>query len=200
MKIYIDYQEFEQKKKYKNFGTLVNELMKQLDKEKKMIDKFYIDGKEIEDYRVYEVDKIKLLEIYTVSHNKIILKALTKLIKDMEDFFDLLDEMQTPDEKNGIFEVNIGEIMFFLRGFYNILDIFVNDETFCYEVSELVYIREELLGNIKDLTEAFEENNFEVFFSILETEVVVILENFYKYADEYLEIVENDEKRKKLLN
>lgn len=200
MKIYIDYQEFEQKKKHKFFGTLVNELMKHLNRERKLIDKLYIDGKKIEDYSIYEMDKIQLLEVYTISHNTVIIKALKKFINDIEDFFELVEEIQLPENEGGIFEVNIGEIMFFLKGFSNLLEIFSNDETFSYEVAELFQLREELLNNIKELNEAFEENNFELFFTILEREVVLLLQTFYQYADEYLEIVENDEKRKKLLN
>lgn len=200
MKIYIDYQEFEQKKKYKFFGTLVNELMKHLNKERKLIDKLYIDGKKIEDYTIYEMDKIQLLEIYTISHNTIIIKALKKLVNDMENFFELVEEIQLPENEGGIFEVNVGEILFFLRSFSNLLEVLTNDEAFFYEMPELLHIRKEILDNIKELNEAFEENNFEMFFTILETEVLLLLQTFYQYTDEYLEIVENDEKRKKLLN
>lgn len=201
MELYIDNKKVKLKpKKYKSFGTAVNDIRNHLQKDKKIPYKFYVNGEKLKENDIVNIEDLKLLEVITRSESEMLLDSLLKAKEQIDLFFQIFEETEDEEEPFVLNEIELLERGIFLRWFYNLLLIIKasGDLEFVYEDFD-EYIKD-FEREMKSAEEAFDSKDYETFVEILEFSISDLLNDFYENVENYFEDIAAEENRKRLLN
>ncbi|WP_300328411.1 hypothetical protein [Fusobacterium sp.] len=190
MKILVDNKEFTLNTTFNSFGELINEIIKKLKAEEKIIETIIVDGVVLNTTSIVNVSKITLLEIFTKSHKNILFHSLFLLEEYIQEYFKTLKILEDYELDPLTYDMKVNEVVSFLNWTLNLL----------YSLRENTYIEffyvgyneflEDFKNSYDNLMKALESGDYEAAFDILEFEISDMLsalgENIENYKKDIL--------------
>ena len=186
MEVYIDNQKTNFGRRRKDLEKLLKAISKKLEKHEKVIQNIYINGSNIQDSIILDIDmdRPNIMEVETKSYTDLILDSLTLLKEYIETFFEVKKDFQQLIENNEkISGIEIEETDSFLNWFSDLLFFLVENYAFAFRSLQATIqtFREELVT----LAELKERKDYVAYVSVLDYCVSDILENFKVNIDYY---------------
>ena len=197
MEVYIDNQKTNFGRRSKDLEKILKAISKKLEKQEKVIQNIYINGSNIQDSIILDIDmdRPNIMEVETKSYTDLILDSLTLSKEYIETFFEVKKDFQQLIENNEkISGIEIEETDSFLNWFSDLLFFLVENYAFAFRSLQATIqtFREELVT----LAELKERKDYVVYVSVLDYCVSDILENFKVNIDYYYKsILEEVEQR-----
>ncbi|AAL95563.1 methyl-accepting chemotaxis protein [Fusobacterium nucleatum subsp. nucleatum ATCC 25586] len=197
MEVYIDNQKTNFGRRSKDLEKILKAISKKLEKHEKVIQNIYINGSNIQDSIILDIDmdRPNIMEVETKSYTDLILDSLTLLKEYIETFFEVKKDFQQLIENNEkISGIEIEETDSFLNWFSDLLFFLVENYAFAFRSLQATIqtFREELVT----LAELKERKDYVAYVSVLDYCVSDILENFKVNIDYYYKsILEEVEQR-----
>ena len=197
MEVYIDNQKTNFGRRSKDLEKILKAISKKLEKHEKVIQNIYINGSNIQDNIVLDIDmdRPNIMEVETKSYTDLILDSLTLSKEYIETFFEVKKDFQQLIENNEkISGIEIEETDSFLNWFSDLLFFLVENYAFAFRSLQATIqtFREELVT----LAELKERKDYVAYVSVLDYCVSDILENFKVNIDYYYKsILEEVEQR-----
>ena len=197
MEVYIDNQKTNFGRRSKDLEKILKAISKKLEKHEKVIQNIYINGSNIQDSIILDIDmdRPNIMEVETKSYTDLILDSLTLSKEYIETFFEVKKDFQQLIENNEkISGIEIEETDSFLNWFSDLLFFLVENYAFAFRSLQATIqtFREELVT----LAELKERKDYVVYVSVLDYCVSDILENFKVNIDYYYKsILEEVEQR-----
>ena len=186
MEVYIDNQKTNFGRRSKDLEKILKAISKKLEKHEKVIQNIYINGSNIQDSIILDIDmdRPNIMEVETKSYTDLILDSLTLLKEYIETFFEVKKDFQQLIENNEkISGIEIEETDSFLNWFSDLLFFLVENYAFAFRSLQATIqtFREELVT----LAELKERKDYVAYVSVLDYCVSDILENFKVNIDYY---------------
>lgn len=197
MEVYIDNQKTNFGRRSKDLEKILKAISKKLEKHEKVIQNIYINGSNIQDSIILDIDmdRPNIMEVETKSYTDLILDSLTLLKEYIETFFEVKKDFQQLIENNEkISGIEIEETDSFLNWFSDLLFFLVENYAIAFRSLQATIqtFREELVT----LAELKERKDYVAYVSVLDYCVSDILENFKVNIDYYYKsILEEVEQR-----
>ncbi|ERT40606.1 hypothetical protein [Fusobacterium nucleatum] len=197
MEVYIDNQKTNFGRRSKDLEKILKAISKKLEKHEKVIQNIYINGSNIQDNIILDIDmdRPNIMEVETKSYTDLILDSLTLSKEYIETFFEVKKDFQQLIENNEkISGIEIEETDSFLNWFSDLLFFLVENYAFAFRSLQATIqtFREELVT----LAELKERKDYVAYVSVLDYCVSDILENFKINIDYYYKsILEEVEQR-----
>ena len=197
MEVYIDNQKTNFGRRSKDLEKILKAISKKLEKHEKVIQNIYINGSNIQDSIILDIDmdRPNIMEVETKSYTDLILDSLTLLKEYIETFFEVKKDFQQLIENNEkISGIEIEETDSFLNWFSDLLFFLVENYAFAFRSLQATIqtFREELVT----LAELKERKDYVAYVSVLDYCVSDILENFKVNIEYYYKsILEEVEQR-----
>ncbi|ALF24796.1 chemotaxis protein [Fusobacterium nucleatum subsp. nucleatum ATCC 23726] len=197
MEVYIDNQKTNFGRRSKDLEKILKAISKKLEKHEKVIQNIYINGSNIQDSIILDIDmdRPNIMEVETKSYTDLILDSLTLSKEYIETFFEVKKDFQQLIENNEkISGIEIEETDSFLNWFSDLLFFLVENYAFAFRSLQATIqtFREELVT----LAELKERKDYVAYVSVLDYCVSDILENFKVNIDYYYKsILEEVEQR-----
>ena len=197
MEVYIDNQKTNFGRRSKDLEKILKAISKKLEKHEKVIQNIYINGSNIQDSIILDIDmdRPNIMEVETKSYTDLILDSLTLSKEYIETFFKVKKDFQQLIENNEkISGIEIEETDSFLNWFSDLLFFLVENYAFAFRSLQATIqtFREELVT----LAELKERKDYVAYVSVLDYCVSDILENFKVNIDYYYKsILEEVEQR-----
>ena len=197
MEVYIDNQKTNFGRRSKDLEKILKAISKKLEKHEKVIQNIYINGSNIQDSIILDIDmdRPNIMEVETKSYTDLILDSLTLSKEYIETFFEVKKDFQQLIENNEkISGIEIEETDSFLNWFSDLLFFLVENYAFAFRSLQATIqtFREELVT----LAELKERKDYVAYVSVLDYCVSDILENFKVNIDYYYKsILEELEQR-----
>ena len=197
MEVYIDNQKTNCGRRSKDLEKILKAISKKLEKHEKVIQNIYINGSNIQDSIILDIDmdRPNIMEVETKSYTDLILDSLTLSKEYIETFFEVKKDFQQLIENNEkISGIEIEETDSFLNWFSDLLFFLVENYAFAFRSLQATIqtFREELVT----LAELKERKDYVAYVSVLDYCVSDILENFKVNIDYYYKsILEEVEQR-----
>ena len=197
MEVYIDNQKTNFGRRSKDLEKILKAISKKLEKHEKVIQNIYINGSNIQDSIILDIDmdRPNIMEVETKSYTDLILDSLTLSKEYIETFFEVKKDFQQLIENNEkISGIEIEETDSFLNWFSDLLFFLVENYAFASRSLQATIqtFREELVT----LAELKERKDYVAYVSVLDYCVSDILENFKVNIDYYYKsILEEVEQR-----
>ena len=197
MEVYIDNQKTNFGRRSKDLEKILKAISKKLEKHEKVIQNIYINGSNIQDNIILDIDmdRPNIMEVETKSYTDLILDSLTLSKEYIETFFEVKKDFQQLIENNEkISGIEIEETDSFLNWFSDLLFFLVENYAFAFRSLQATIqtFREELVT----LAELKERKDYVAYVSVLDYCVSDILENFKVNIDYYYKsILEEVEQR-----
>ena len=203
MEVYVDNVKVEMKqKKFKSLGNAISAINKKLMKENKIPHEIYVNGSTLRDNSIVVGKDLKVIEVITKTHGAMILESILIAKESIDRYFDIFDDIEESGQEslNDEVEIQLIEMVIFLRWFYNLL-LFIKENhilDFIYEDFD-EYI-EDFRKELEIAEHAYEARDLIGFIDILEFSIGDLLIEFYDNVEDYYNDIVEEENRKRLLN
>ena len=179
---------------------ILKAISKKLEKHEKVIQNIYINGSNIQDSIILDIDmdSQNIMEVETKSYTDLILDSLTVSKEYIETFFEVKKDFQKMIENNEkISGIDIEETDSFLNWFSDLLFFLVENYAFAFRSLQetMQTFREELIT----LDELKEKKDYVVYVSTLDYCITSILENFKTNIDYYYKSILEEVEQKKIV-
>ena len=200
MEVYIDNQKTNFGKRSKDLEKILKAISKKLEKYEKVIQNIYINGSNIQESIVLDIDmdRPNIMEVETKSYTDLVLDSLTISKEYIETYFDVkADFQQLIEDNEKISPIEIEETDSFLNWFSDLLFFLVENYAFAFRSLQetMQTFREELIT----LDELKEKKDYVAYVSTLDYCITDILENFKTNIDYYYKsILEEVEQKQRV--
>ena len=200
MEVYIDNQKTNFGRRSNDLEKILKAISKKLEKHEKVIQNIYINGSNIQDSIILDIDmdSQNIMEVETKSYTDLILDSLTISKEYIETFFEVKKDFQKMIENNEkISGIDIEETDSFLNWFSDLLFFLVENYAFAFRSLQetMQTFREELIT----LDELKEKKDYVVYVSTLDYCITSILENFKTNIDYYYKSILEEVEQKKIV-
>ena len=200
MEVYIDNQKTNFGRRSNDLEKILKAISKKLEKHEKVIQNIYINGSNIQDSIILDIDmdRPNIMEVETKSYTDLILDSLTISKEYIETFFEVKEDFQQLIEDNEkISGIEIEETDSFLNWFSDLLFFLVENYAFAFRSLQetMETFREELIT----LDELKEKKDYITYVSTLDYCIADILANFKTNIDYYYKsILEEVEQKQRV--
>ena len=200
MEVYIDNQKTNFGRRSKDLEKILKAISKKLEKYEKVIQNIYINGSNIQESIVLDIDmdRPNIMEVETKSYTDLILDSLTISKEYIETYFEVkADFQQLIEDNEKISPIEIEETDSFLNWFSDLLFFLVENYAFAFKSlrETMETFREELVT----LAELKEKKDYIAYVSTLNYCISDILENFKTNIDYYYKsILEEVEQKQRV--
>ena len=186
MEVYIDNQKTNFGRRSNDLEKILKAISKKLEKHEKVIQNIYINGSNIQDSIILDIDmdRPNIMEVETKSYTDLILDSLTISKEYIDTYFEVKEDFQQLIEDNEkISGIEIEETDSFLNWFSDLLFFLVENYAFAFRSLQetMETFREELIT----LDELKEKKDYVAYVSTLDYCITDILENFKTNIDYY---------------
>ena len=200
MEVYIDNQKTNFGRRSNDLEKILKAISKKLEKHEKVIQNIYINGSNIQDSIILDIDmdRPNIMEVETKSYTDLILDSLTISKEYIETFFEVKEDFQQLIEDNEkISPIEIEETDSFLNWFSDLLFFLVENYAFAFRSLQetMETFREELIT----LDELKEKKDYITYVSTLDYCIADILENFKTNIDYYYKSILEEVEQKKIV-
>ena len=200
MEVYIDNQKTNFGRRSNDLEKILKAISKKLEKHEKVIQNIYINGSNIQDSIILDIDmdRPNIMEVETKSYTDLILDSLTISKEYTETFFEVKKDFQQLIEDNEkISGIEIEETDSFLNWFSDLLFFLVENYAFAFRSLQetMQTFREELIT----LDELKEKKDYITYVSTLDYCITDILENFKTDIDYYYKSILEEVEQKKIV-
>ena len=200
MEVYIDNQKTNFGRRSNDLEKILKAISKKLEKHEKVIQNIYINGSNIQDSIILDIDmdRHNIMEVETKSYTDLILDSLTLSKEYIETFFEVKKDFQQLIENNEkISPIEIEETDSFLNWFSDLLFFLVENYAFAFRgLQETIQtFREELVT----LAELKEKKDYVAYVGALDYCISDILENFKINIDYYYKSILEEEEQKQIV-
>ena len=200
MEVYIDNQKTNFGRRSKDLEKILKAISKKLEKHEKVIQNIYINGSNIQDNIVLDIDmdRPNIMEVETKSYTDLVLDSLTISKEYIETYFEVkADFQQLIEDNEKISPIEIEETDSFLNWFSDLLFFLVENYAFAFRSLQetMQTFREELIT----LDELKEKKDYVVYVSTLDYCITSILENFKTNIDYYYKSILEEVEQKKIV-
>ena len=200
MEVYIDNQKTNFGRRSKDLEKILKAISKKLEKHEKVIQNIYINGSNIQDSIILDIDmdSQNIMEVETKSYTDLILDSLTISKEYIDTYFEVKEDFQQLIEDNEkISGIEIEETDSFLNWFSDLLFFLVENYAFAFRSLQATIqtFREELVT----LAELKERKDYVAYVSVLDYCVSDILENFKTNIDYYYKSILEEVEQKKIV-
>ena len=200
MEVYIDNQKTNFGRRSKDLEKILKAISKKLEKNEKVIHNIYINGSNIQDNIILDIDmdRANIMEVETKSYTDLILDSLIVSKEYIDTYFEVKEDFQQLIENNEkISAFDIEETDSFLNWFSDLLYFLVENYAFAFQSlrETMETFREELvtLGELK------EKKDYITYVTILDYCVSDILENFKTSIDYYYKSILKEVEQKQIV-
>lgn len=177
MEVYIDNQKTNFGRRSKDLEKILKAISKKLEKNEKVIQNIYINGSNIQDSIILDIDmdRPNIMEVETKSYTDLILDSLTVSKEYIDTYFEVKEDFQQLIENNEkISAFDIEETDNFLNWFSDLLYFLVENYAFAFQSlrETMETFREELVT----LAELKEKKDYITYVTTLDYYVSDILE------------------------
>ena len=200
MEVYIDNQKTNFGRRSKDLEKILKAISKKLEKNEKVIQNIYINGNNIQDNIVLDIDmdRLNIMEVETKTYTDLVLDSLTISKEYIETFFEVKKDFEQLIEDNEkISPIEIEETDSFLNWFSDLLYFLV--ENYAFPVSSLQETMETFRQELAILSELKEKKDYVAYVSTLDYCISDILENFETNIDYYCKNILEDLEQKKII-
>ena len=200
MEVYIDNQKTNFGRRSKDLEKILKAISKKLEKHEKVIQNIYINGSNIQDNIILDIDmdRPNIMEVETKSYTDLVLDSLTISKEYIETYFEVkADFQQLIEDNEKISPIEIEETDSFLNWFSDLLFFLVENYAFAFRNlrETMETFREELVI----LAELKEKKDYVAYVSTLDYCISDILENFKTNIDYYYKsILEEVEQKQRV--
>ena len=200
MEVYIDNQKTNFGRRSKDLEKILKAISKKLEKHEKVIQNIYINGSNIQDNIVLDIDmdRPNIMEVETKSYTDLVLDSLTISKEYVETYFEVkADFQQLIEDNEKISPIEIEETDSFLNWFSDLLFFLVENYAFAFRSLQetMETFREELIT----LDELKEKKDYITYVSTLDYCIADILENFKTNIDYYYKSILEEVEQKKIV-
>ena len=200
MEVYIDNQKTNFGRRSKDLEKILKAISKKLEKYEKVIQNIYINGSNIQESIVLDIDmdRPNIMEVETKSYTDLILDSLTISKEYIETYFEVkADFQQLIEDNEKISPIEIEETDSFLNWFSDLLFFLVENYAFAFRSLQetMETFREELIT----LDELKEKKDYVAYVSTLDYCITDILENFKTNIDYYYKSILEEVEQKKIV-
>lgn len=198
MEVYIDNQKTNFGRRSKDLEKILKAISKKLEKNEKVIQNIYINGSNIQDNVVIDMDRPNIMEVETKSYTDLILDSLNISKEYIETYFEVKEDFQQLIEVNEkISGIDIEETDSFLNWFSDLLYFLVENYAFAFRSLQETFetFRQELVT----LSELKEKRDYVAYVSTLDYCISDILESFRNNIDYYCKRVLEEVEQKKIV-
>ena len=200
MEVYIDNQKTNFGRRSNDLEKILKAISKKLEKHEKVIQNIYINGSNIQDSIILDIDmdRPNIMEVETKSYTDLILDSLTISKEYIDTYFEVKEDFQQLIEDNEkISPIEIEETDSFLNWFSDLLFFLVENYAFAFRSLQetMETFREELIT----LDELKEKKDYVAYVSTLDYCITDILENFKNNIDYYYKSILEDLEQKKVI-
>ena len=200
MEVYIDNQKTNFGRRSKDLEKILKAISKKLEKHEKVIQNIYINGSNIQDNIVLDIDmdRPNIMEVETKSYTDLVLDSLTISKEYIETYFDVkADFQQLIEDNEKISPIEIEETDSFLNWFSDLLFFLVENYAFAFRSLQetMETFREELIT----LDELKEKKDYVAYVSTLDYCITDILENFKTNIDYYYKSILEEVEQKQIV-
>ena len=200
MEVYIDNQKTNFGRRSNDLEKILKAISKKLEKHEKVIQNIYINGSNIQDSIILDIDmdRPNIMEVETKSYTDLILDSLTISKEYIETFFEVKEDFQQLIEDNEkISRIEIEETDSFLNWFSDLLFFLVENYAFAFRSLQetMETFREELIT----LDELKEKKDYITYVSTLDYCIADILANFKTNIDYYYKSILEEVEQKKIV-
>ena len=200
MEVYIDNQKTNFGRRSNDLEKILKAISKKLEKHEKVIQNIYINGNNIQDNIVLDIDmdRLNIMEVETKTYTDLVLDSLTISKEYIETFFEVKKDFEQLIEDNEkISPIEIEETDSFLNWLSDLLYFLVENYAFAFRSLQetMETFREELIT----LDELKEKKDYITYVSTLDYCIADILENFKTNIDYYCKNILEDLEQKKII-
>ena len=200
MEVYIDNQKTNFGRRSNDLEKILKAISKKLEKHEKVIQNIYINGSNIQDSIILDIDmdSQNIMEVETKSYTDLVLDSLTISKEYIEKYFEVkADFQQLIEDNEKISPIEIEETDSFLNWFSDLLFFLVENYAFAFRNlrETMETFREELVI----LAELKEKKDYVAYVSTLDYCISDILENFKNNIDYYYKSILEDLEQKKVI-
>ena len=200
MEVYIDNQKTNFGRRSNDLEKILKAISKKLEKHEKVIQNIYINGSNIQDNIILDIDmdRPNIMEVETKSYTDLVLDSLTISKEYIETYFEVkADFQQLIEDNEKISPIEIEETDSFLNWFSDLLFFLVENYAFAFRNlrETMETFREELVI----LAELKEKKDYVAYVSTLDYCISDILENFKNNIDYYYKSILEDLEQKKVI-
>ena len=200
MEVYIDNQKTNFGRRSKDLEKILKAISKKLEKNEKVIHNIYINGSNIQDNIILDIDmdRPNIMEVETKSYTDLILDSLTVSKEYIDTYFEVKEDFQQLIENNEkISAFDIEETDSFLNWFSDLLYFLVENYAFAFQSlrETMETFREELVT----LAELKEKKDYITYVTTLDYCVSDILENFKTNIDYYYKSILEEVEKKQIV-
>ena len=200
MEVYIDNQKTNFGRRSKDLEKILKAISKKLEKHEKVIQNIYINGSNIQDNIILDIDmdRPNIMEVETKSYTDLVLDSLTISKEYIETYFEVkADFQQLIEDNEKISPIEIEETDSFLNWFSDLLFFLVENYAFAFR--NLRETMETFRQELAILSELKEKKDYVVYVSTLDYCISDILENFKNNIDYYYKSILEDLEQKKVI-
>ena len=200
MEVYIDNQKTNYGRRSNDLEKILKAISKKLEKHEKVIQNIYINGSNIQDSIIFDIDmdRQNIMEVETKSYTDLILDSLTISKEYIDTYFEVKENFQQLIENNEkISDFEIEETDNFLNWFSDLLFFLVENYAFAFQGLQetLETFREELVT----LDKLKEKKDYVAYVNILNYCISDILENFKASIDYYYKSILKEVEQKQIV-
>ena len=201
MEVYIDNQKTNFGRRSKDLEKILKAISKKLEKNEKVIHNIYINGSNIQDNIILDIDmdRPNIMEVETKSYTDLILDSLTVSKEYIDTYFEVKEDFQQLIENNEkISAFDIEETDSFLNWFSDLLYFLVENYAFAFQSlrETMETFREELVT----LAELKEKKDYITYVTTLDYCVSDILENFKTRIEYYYKSILKEVEQKQIVS
>lgn len=203
MEVYVDNVKVEMKQKsFKSLGNAISAINKKLMKENKIPHEIYVNGSTLRDNSIIGGKDLKVIEIITKTHGAMILESILTAKESIDRYFDIFDDMEESGQEslNDEDEIQLIEMVIFLRWFYNLLLLIKENHILDFIYEDFDEYIEDFQKELEVAERAYEARDLVGFIDILEFSIGDLLIEFYDNVEDYYNDIAEEENRKRLLN
>ena len=200
MEVYIDNQKTNFGRRSKDLEKILKAISKKLEKHEKVIQNIYINGSNIQDSIILDIDmdRPNIMEVETKSYTDLILDSLTVSKEYIDTYFEVKEDFHQLIENNEkISGIEVEETDSFLNWFSDLLFFLVENYAFAFQSlrETMETFREELVT----LSELKDKKNYLAYVTTLDYYVSDILENFKTNIDYYYKSILEEVEQKQIV-
>lgn len=203
MEVYVDNVKVEMKQKsFKSLGNAISAINKKLMKENKIPHEIYVNGSTLRDNSIIGGKDLKVTEIITKTYGAMILESILTAKESIDRYFDIFDDMEESGQEslNDEDEIQLIEMVIFLRWFYNLLLLIKENHILDFIYEDFDEYIEDFQKELEVAERAYEARDLIGFIDILEFSIGDLLIEFYDNVEDYYNDIAEEENRKRLLN
>ena len=203
MEVYVDNVKVEMKQKnFKSLGNAISAINKKLMKENKIPHEIYVNGSTLRDNSIIGGKDLKVIEVITKTHGAMILESILTAKESIDRYFEIFDDMEESGQEslNDEDEIQLIEMVIFLRWFYNLLLLIKENHILDFIYEDFDEYIEDFRKELEVAEKAYEARDLIGFIDILEFSIGDLLVEFYDNVEDYYNDIAEEENRKRLLN